>query len=49
MIDDGVDVWMVTSTDLADDITPVPLTPGGGAMTVTVLGGATSVTVRVLQ
>lgn len=40
---------MVTSADLEDDRTSVPLTPGGGAMTVTVLGGAISVTVKVLQ
>jgi hypothetical protein len=45
---------MVMSMDLEDDTTPPALlTPekpgGGGAITVTVLGGATSVTVRVLQ
>jgi len=49
MRDDGIEVWMVTSADLEDDRTSVPLTPGGGAMTVTVLGGAISVTVKVLQ
>lgn len=47
--DDRMEVWMVMPSDLEDSKTSVPLAPGGGAMTVTVLGGATSVTVKVLQ
>lgn len=50
-IDEATDVWIVTSLveeDLADVSTPVPLTTGG-AVTVTVLGGADEVTVKVLQ
>jgi hypothetical protein len=47
--DDGVEVLMVTSADSEDDTVLVPLTARGGAVTVTVLGGTTSVTVKVLQ
>lgn len=49
IVDDGIEVWMVMPSDLEDSRTSVPLAPGGGATTVTVLGGATSVTVKVLQ
>lgn len=49
IVDDGMEVWMVTPSDLEDSRMSVPLAPGGGAMTVKVLGGATSVTVKVLQ
>ena len=49
IVDDGIEVWMVMPSDLEDSSMSVPLAPGGGATTVTVLGGATSVTVKVLQ
>jgi hypothetical protein len=49
IVDDGMEVWMVMPSDLEDSRTSVPLAPGGGATMVTVLGGATSVTVKVLQ
>ena len=49
IVDDGIEVWMVMPSDLEDSRMSVPLAPGGGATTVTVLGGATSVTVKVLQ
>jgi len=49
IVDDGMEVWMVMPSDLEDSRTSVPLAPGGRATTVTVLGGATSVTVKVLQ
>lgn len=48
IVDDGIEVWMVMPSDLEDSRMSVPLAPGGGATTVTVLG-ATSVTVKVLQ
>lgn len=49
IVDDGMEVWMVIPSDLEDSGMSVPLAPEGGATTVTVLGGATSVTVKVLQ
>jgi hypothetical protein len=49
IVEDGMEVWMVMPSDLEDSRTSVPLAPEGGATTVTVLGGATSVTVKVLQ
>jgi hypothetical protein len=46
---EAMDVWMVTSLeDIDDDTTLLPLT-AGGTTTVTVLGGAVFVIVKVLQ